>query len=52
MMLDHIGERERAERIRGALARVLAEGSVRTHDLGGRASTTEFTDAVCREVEK
>jgi isocitrate dehydrogenase (NAD+) len=52
MMLDHIGERQRAERIRAALARVLSEGVVRTHDLGGHASTTEFTDAVCREVEK
>jgi isocitrate dehydrogenase (NAD+) len=52
MMLDHIGERQRAERIRAALARVLSEGTVRTHDLGGHASTTEFTDAVCREVEK
>jgi isocitrate dehydrogenase (NAD+) len=52
MMLDHIGERQRAERIRAALTRVLTEGIVRTHDLGGRASTTEFTDAICREVEK
>ncbi len=52
MMLDHIGERQRAGRIRAALDRVLAAGVVRTHDLGGRASTTEFTDAVCREVEK
>jgi isocitrate dehydrogenase (NAD+) len=51
MMLDHIGERQRAERIRAALTRVLAAGTVRTHDLGGTASTTEFTDAVCREVE-
>jgi isocitrate dehydrogenase (NAD+) len=52
MMLDHIGERQRAERIRAALTRVLAEGIVRTHDLGGHATTTEFTDAICREVEK
>jgi isocitrate dehydrogenase (NAD+) len=50
MMLEHIGERQRAERIRAALTRVLAEGVVRTHDLGGHASTTEFTDAICREV--
>jgi isocitrate dehydrogenase (NAD+) len=49
-MLEHIGERQRAERIRAALTRVLAEGVVRTHDLGGHASTTEFTDAICREV--
>jgi len=52
MMLDHLDEREPARRIREALARVLTAGAVRTHDLGGTASTTEFTDAVCREVEK
>ena len=27
-------------------------GAFRTHDLGGTASTSEFTDAVCREIEK
>ena len=52
MMLDHIGERERAEKIRAALAKVLAEGRVRTRDLGGEATTTEFTEAICREVER
>jgi isocitrate dehydrogenase (NAD+) len=52
MMLNHIGERDRAERIRGALTRVLTAGAVRTRDLGGEASTTEFTDAICREIEK
>jgi isocitrate/isopropylmalate dehydrogenase len=25
---------------------------VRTRDLGGQASTTEFTEAICREVER
>jgi isocitrate dehydrogenase (NAD+) len=52
LMLEHIGERERAVRIRQALDRVLTEGKVRTRDLGGEASTTEFADAVSREVEK
>jgi isocitrate dehydrogenase (NAD+) len=52
MMLDHIGERAPAERIRTALSNVLAAGRVRTHDLGGTASTTGFTDAICRELEK
>ena len=52
LMLDHIGERQHAQRIREALSRVLAAGEVRTRDLGGTASTTEFTDAVCRELEK
>ena len=52
MMLEHIGERDRSDRIRGALGAVLTRGAVRTRDLGGTASTTEFTDAVCREIEK
>jgi isocitrate dehydrogenase (NAD+) len=52
LMLDHIGERERAERIRGALTRVLEGRAVRTRDLGGTATTTEFTDAICREIDK
>jgi isocitrate dehydrogenase (NAD+) len=52
MMLDYIGEREAAGRIRGALDRVLTAGQVRTRDLDGTSSTTEFTDAICREIEK
>ncbi|HTI38846.1 MAG TPA: isocitrate dehydrogenase (NAD(+)) [Vicinamibacterales bacterium] len=51
LMLDYLGERERAERIRTALTRVLTDGRVRTRDLGGTARTTEFTDAICREIE-
>jgi isocitrate dehydrogenase (NAD+) len=52
MMLDHLGERAKSEHIRAALTRVLTEGRVRTRDLGGQASTTEFTDAIRREVER
>ena len=52
MMLDHIGERQKAERIRAALSSVLTEGKIRTRDLGGEASTTEFTAAVCRAVQR
>ena len=51
MMLEYIGERTSSQRIRAALDGVLGEGRVRTHDLGGQASTTEFTDAVCRRIE-
>jgi isocitrate dehydrogenase (NAD+) len=51
MMLDHIGEPTQADRIRQALGRVLSGGAVRTRDLGGEASTTAFTEAVCRELE-
>lgn len=52
LMLDHLGERDRADRIRAALATVLKAGKIRTHDLGGTATTTEFTDAICREIEQ
>jgi isocitrate dehydrogenase (NAD+) len=51
LMLEHIGERAAADRIRAALARVLSAGAVRTRDLGGTATTTEFTEAVCREIQ-
>ncbi|MFB3853424.1 MAG: isocitrate dehydrogenase (NAD(+)) [Vicinamibacterales bacterium] len=50
MMLRHIGEGDRAEIIEAALSRVLGERGVRTRDLGGTATTTEFTDAICREI--
>jgi isocitrate dehydrogenase (NAD+) len=52
MMLDHIGERERAARIRAALDAVLMEGTTTTRDLGGTASTTEFTDAIIRTLQR
>jgi isocitrate dehydrogenase (NAD+) len=51
LMLRHIGEDTAAHRIHAALVRTLRERNVRTRDLGGQASTTEFTDAVCRELE-
>jgi isocitrate/isopropylmalate dehydrogenase len=33
------------------LGAVLTAGAVRTRDLGGTASTLEFADAVCREIQ-
>jgi isocitrate dehydrogenase (NAD+) len=51
MMLDHMGERETSVRIRSALDTVLTAGAVRTHDLGGSASTTEFADAICQQLQ-
>jgi isocitrate dehydrogenase (NAD+) len=46
MMLNHLHEETLAERVKGAYNAVLAEGAVRTCDLGGTASTDAFTDAV------
>ena len=51
LMLEHIGEREAAARIRGGLYRVFEQGQVLTRDMGGTATTSELTDAVCRAME-
>ena len=51
MMLKHIGEGQAAERIYAALVSVFTKRKVFTRDLGGAATTTEFTQAVLRELE-
>ena len=50
MMLNHINETAAASKIMSALGRVLEKGTVRTRDLGGTASTSEFADALCAAV--
>ncbi len=61
MMLDHLGENEKATNIRGAIAAVVAEGNVRTYDMmripggprsiaQGAASTTQMTDAILAKL--
>ena len=50
LMLDHLGETAAAQSIRRALEGVLASGAVRTHDLGGTATTSAFTAAVCEAI--
>ena len=50
LMLRHLGEDDAASRIMSALGRVMRDGSTRTRDLGGHASTSEFSDALCRAI--
>ncbi|HEY5941051.1 MAG TPA: isocitrate/isopropylmalate dehydrogenase family protein [Gemmatimonadales bacterium] len=50
MMLDHIGELERAQRIRDAIAITIVRDGIRTRDLGGTASTAEFGNAVAKRA--
>ncbi len=61
MMLDHIGEIEKASKIRKAIETVIAEGKVRTYDMlklkgsqdvleQGAASTAEMTDAIISAI--
>ena len=50
LMLRHIDEGAAADRIKQALGQVLTGKQVRTRDLGGSASTSEFADAVARAL--
>jgi isocitrate dehydrogenase (NAD+) len=61
MMLDHIGENEKARKIRAAIAEVVKEGKVRTYDMmklkgspealkQGAASTMEITDKIIEKL--
>jgi isocitrate dehydrogenase (NAD+) len=46
MMLDHVGLQDKAKRMRDAIDATLVKDNIRTGDLGGKASTKEFTKAV------
>jgi isocitrate dehydrogenase (NAD+) len=46
LMLDYLGERSAARRIETALEKVYTEGKHTTHDVGGKAGTDEFTEAL------
>jgi isocitrate dehydrogenase (NAD+) len=50
LMLRHLGEREPALRIRNALERVYRTRDKLTRDVGGKAGTSEFADAVIEEM--
>jgi len=63
MLLEHVGENEKAGLLRDAIAAVVKEGKVRTYDMmripggakvisQGAASTTEMTDAVLAKLEQ
>ena len=46
MMLRYIGLLDYAEKIEKAVHKVLLEGTTRTKDLGGNASTNQYTKAI------
>jgi isocitrate dehydrogenase (NAD+) len=61
MMLDHVGESEKAQRVRNAIAEVVRDGKVRCYDMmrisggsksiaQGAASTTQMTDAILEKI--
>ncbi|ERN03318.1 hypothetical protein AMTR_s00003p00237430 [Amborella trichopoda] len=46
-MLRHLDLHDKADQIHNAILKTIAEGKYRTVDLGGNASTTDYTQAVC-----
>jgi len=52
MMLDHLGEIKAAQAIENAVEKVLSEGKVRSHDLGGNSSTIEVGDEVVKKLKE
>jgi len=46
LMLDWLGEKAKGDRIEAAVAKVVAEGKVRTYDMGGKATTLDMARAV------
>lgn len=52
LMLRHIKEFDCADKIENAITRLIKEGKTLTDDLGGKAKTSEFADAVIQELNK
>jgi isocitrate dehydrogenase (NAD+) len=50
MMLEHIGEKSASQRIDAALHEVYREGRSLTRDVGGSATTAQFTEAVINKL--
>jgi 3-isopropylmalate dehydrogenase len=50
MMLDWLGETQKARRLEQAVATVIKEGRVRTYDMGGSAGTMEMAEAIASKL--
>ena len=50
LMLDHLGRRDLHDRIVAAIEGVVAGGTARTPDLGGRSTTQEVSDAIVANI--
>ncbi|HEX5682108.1 MAG TPA: isocitrate/isopropylmalate family dehydrogenase, partial [Desulfobacterales bacterium] len=50
LMLDFLGEAAAAKALMAAIEAVTGEGKVLTRDLGGKAGTRDFTDAVLERL--
>jgi isocitrate dehydrogenase (NAD+) len=52
LMLEHVDQPELADRLRTAIDQVLRKDGIRTPDLGGTASATDFTQSIIRRINQ
>jgi isocitrate/isopropylmalate dehydrogenase len=52
LMLDWLGEERKGRALEKAVATVIAEGSVRTYDMGGKSSTYDMAGAVTERYKE
>ncbi len=50
LMLDWLGETDKAQALDAGIARVIEEGKVRTYDLGGDSTTIQMAQAVADRI--
>ena len=50
MMLDWLGENEKAQMVDRAVGQVISEGKIRTYDMGGSNSTLEMADEIASKI--
>jgi len=50
MMLDWLGDNEKAVAVEGAVASVINEGKIRTYDMGGSSTTLEMAEAIAARL--
>ena len=50
LLFRHLGESEKAQRVQSAVEAVYRRGEALTADLGGKATTTQFTEAVVQHL--
>ncbi|MBI4005981.1 MAG: NAD-dependent isocitrate dehydrogenase [Gammaproteobacteria bacterium] len=50
MLLDHTKQHDLANKLRNAISTVLQKDNIRTSDLGGKASTRKYTDAIIKHL--
>jgi isocitrate/isopropylmalate dehydrogenase len=50
MLLDHVGEFEKARKLETAIAEVMRDGKIRTYDMGGTSSTMQMVEAIASRL--